>query len=1137
MDSTVHGHLRTLFPSSGTVVDNSARQLAQTKLFEFQKSREAWSFSFGLLSTLTSSSNAGTGGALTAFDGVDWTGVMFFAAQTLQVKITRDWGQFTTAEDQLHVRTQLHSHIYRLRSSGSSFNVAAFQSSWMVIIRKLCCAMAAYCLKTVSSSWRQALDDIVSWSRQMPAIDTDISSGSLSDERSSEYLKSFNTLCSLELLVVLGEEVSRAQLSSDERMGVMSALGESMGPLMQFLDLHLSSPNVNVRSLAVKGLQSWILVDCAPLTSWSPSIEKVVDLLLFCDDGDEQLFEVAVEVIYEVVSHAHSVHYERSLCEGLLPRLTSSRMVGKFKSALENESTSTIQGICKLMIAFGEHFTSYIIEHVESEPVQILLQIIIQCSDFPGYFAEDEDVSDLTLNFWFILQDTLQDALIDLAVQQPGPSGTNDGRIEMSEESLTETGGFHHQTAVVPPAPQNLQTQIFIDIYKRLIPVLIRKASMPEMKVFMTEWNSDTRNRFKTYRRDIADTLIYCHYFLHDKCLETLLAILKSSLRDQAFLEASLFGIRAIAENISASETVYLVQIMIIVLDIVPNVNDKRLLQTIILTIGSYSNWLSNQHQEFINQSLAVIMSHLSLRPIEHGIDITSAAFKTFRNICDYCRKALVPLIADLVQMLRSPEAANLKPNHRSMFLEGLSLVIQAMPVSEQVGPVEVILSSTVNTIDECLKRINAANFEVSKAVILDGMQSINSLFSGIQLNEDDPETGTYSPISHEQKLTFFQNLSQYLRVVWPVVLPVSDRFENFDPMVQQLTSFIENTLAVFKTGGEVHDKQAIHNVYINPELSLSYCRSVCDLVIARVQRSQGNKLVRVAWLDALSSVINIFGIFADLGESLGTLSKFQTKYPHLNRAHYELCLSLAQVLTQATQGILYNCTQQILPAENVATLSLETTLFVDDSALLSLTQHLEQTPDFVEALISLTEMCIRRHPVIVLCESMKIFIETLGLLMLASVNIKEKQAFRSNAQLFSSIMALASTSQLHSSGSAKSLMLWVSPMFIHLLLEGICHEMPRSLLHAAGELFYKFIIAFPNEARIYTRQALGLPTPHTQTPSHPLQAYWGRQINADTSQRELFAKTVLSTRQLKRFREIIKDFATKTRGTFPIEV
>lgn len=65
------------------------------------------------------------------------------------------------------------------------------------------------------------------------------------------------------------------------------------------------------------------------------------------------------------------------------------------------------QSLCKLLCALGDHSTSHIALNITDFKVQAFLKLIFSFTALPGYFGIDEEESEMTMSFWYLLQETL----------------------------------------------------------------------------------------------------------------------------------------------------------------------------------------------------------------------------------------------------------------------------------------------------------------------------------------------------------------------------------------------------------------------------------------------------------------------------------------------------------------------------------------------------------------------------------------------------------------------------------------------------------------------------------------------------------------------------------------------------------
>jgi hypothetical protein len=94
------------------------------------------------------------------------------------------------------------------------------------------------------------------------------------------------------------------------------------------------------------------------------------------------------------------------------------------ENALANDEMSSIpHSLCKLIVALGDHSTSYIVLNISSTmPIstgpntppttkghltQNFLRLLLMYTGLPGYYGVDEEESEMTLGFWYLFQEAL----------------------------------------------------------------------------------------------------------------------------------------------------------------------------------------------------------------------------------------------------------------------------------------------------------------------------------------------------------------------------------------------------------------------------------------------------------------------------------------------------------------------------------------------------------------------------------------------------------------------------------------------------------------------------------------------------------------------------------------------------------
>jgi hypothetical protein len=216
---------------------------------------------------------------------------------------------------------------------------------------------------------------------------------------------------------------------------------------------------------------------------------NLVDLLptvisyLNPSDEDDPVFVAASDCLPEIMQHSHLSDGSGSkvLTEPLLVwlQVTGTRLI-EASIASHNSGSAVSHSMCKLLTALGDHSSMYIANNISSvltiqppshlqQPmplasytkgglVQHYLKQMLAYTGLPGYFGIDEEESEMTLVFWF----TLQEALWSAEFYFPEDDNEEKERRAVSQEVQE---------------PEELK--IAKAVYSQLVQILRRKCVFP----------------------------------------------------------------------------------------------------------------------------------------------------------------------------------------------------------------------------------------------------------------------------------------------------------------------------------------------------------------------------------------------------------------------------------------------------------------------------------------------------------------------------------------------------------------------------------------------------------------------------------------------------------------------------------
>jgi hypothetical protein len=92
-----------------------------------------------------------------------------------------------------------------------------------------------------------------------------------------------------------------------------------------------------------------------------------------------------------------------------LPLLQWSAQAGPpiINRAIRDGPDDTASALCRLLAGLGDHSTAYLAKNLNAPLVQAFLHIVLSFTALPGSYGVDEEESERTLGFWYLLQEAL----------------------------------------------------------------------------------------------------------------------------------------------------------------------------------------------------------------------------------------------------------------------------------------------------------------------------------------------------------------------------------------------------------------------------------------------------------------------------------------------------------------------------------------------------------------------------------------------------------------------------------------------------------------------------------------------------------------------------------------------------------
>ncbi|KAH9499827.1 Importin-13 [Bulinus truncatus] len=427
-----------------------------------------------------------------------------------------------------------------------------------IVLTRLCVGLSALVLQLLPEKWPDAIQDLISTFQQegfasLPTV----------------------TRCQIlqEVLTVLPEEFFSTNLSQQRRIILRQELTKGLDhviPLLQSL-LTDDSP-LEVYQSALKAFSRWV--------DFGLAIDRAESIIhqVFRSMRNPHLFDIACDTLVSVFSHPEAYKYPVTIQRILSEILGLHDLLSQ---AIQDEDKETCEGICRVIVALSENHTKLIVESIlgpeeVKQNTTSLLQMILACTGLPGHFPVDECCSDHTFTFWYLLQDEL-------------------GMI--SEEDFSPL------------------MEVFKPIFFSLIDVLLIKARHPPEADYTT-WSLDEKEKFRCYRQDIGDTLMYSYSILGVEllaqlvnCLVTLVEKYKHGNQDWQNVEAILFVFSSISESVPTDEKIYISKLFAQLRQI-PFANSQQI-STALNMIGSFAEWMQ-WHPETLSCVLPLVLQGIS---------------------------------------------------------------------------------------------------------------------------------------------------------------------------------------------------------------------------------------------------------------------------------------------------------------------------------------------------------------------------------------------------------------------------------------------------------------------------------------------------------------------------------------------
>ncbi|TFK99936.1 ARM repeat-containing protein [Pterulicium gracile] len=662
----------------------------QHEIFEIQKRTEAW-------------------GLIVPFLEHEDQNVQFFGAHTAQVKITRDWDSVPPSSAE-----QLRDLVVEL--AGRSITLGRNK----IILRKLFVAITSLALRLVPGHPTRWPDWIMA------------TTGSFSQRGCP-----VNHI--LDFLTIVGEEIQTADILGPAKMQIQQSLMHAVPMVVQAITSIISQPPQSIPSSnldsVVKCLEAWLVL--LPSSDLTPLIPLLISLL---GPSTDDAFLGASYVLQEIMSKS-------ALADGAGTRTLTEPLLlwlDQWGTAIvQQPSTDPIpHSLCKLLVALGDHSTSYFAEHIAS-PIavttlqgtsvgktrghltQMFLKLLLGFTGLDGYYGEDEDESEMTLGFWYLFQEALWGT--DYYFDQDGNG------VEVDQDGV-ETWGKDGKEK------EKERMDVAKAVYSELVQTLRRKVRIPPAEL-AARWPKDQMDKFQVYRRDVGDTLLNAYYVLRSDLLAYYVSDLSERLapgtpRQWEEVEATLHCIMSIQEGIPLEDCPSLSSLFSSdILGQLPSSGPYRVRRTAVSLIGTYATWFTTQNTNAVPGQQSLLMNAIGLvvNALSEPVLCLSAA-NALQELCDANRTALAPHIGAFGTLHSG--LATIPDTEKSKVLQSIASVIQALPPKEEIAPVEAIINPVLEKMHEAMLSSSTLP-EEARSLIIVQLDTLTGVAKGLTRNQD----------------------------------------------------------------------------------------------------------------------------------------------------------------------------------------------------------------------------------------------------------------------------------------------------------------------------------------------------------------------------------------------------------------